>query len=340
MDVSIIGNRAAALARTIALLAALGACACASAPEPRACVLPERDRAWVDRALEAWRFASREIAGIAPVSAFEGVFFSADCVLRSGNALGSATAEGVTWTATPHSGSIPLPDGSEMPVSVTSYVSGNKGAPYFVMSTPSVWEAAGVGQGAALETSMVAVLLHEASHVAQIGPYGARLGALIDRNQLPDSFNDNAVQERFKDNEEFAASVKKETELFIDAATTPDDAEARTLARKALQLVRERQARWMTGDDAYLAEAEDLWLTFEGSGQWLGYQWQVHPRGGAQAPPELIARATNGRQWSQTEGFAVVMALDRIAGPGWKKHAFGDGARTVLEMLDDALAEH
>jgi hypothetical protein len=33
------------------------------------------------------------------------------------------------------------------------------------------------------------------------------------------------------------------------------------------------------------------------------------------------------------------VALDRIAGPGWKRHAFGDGAKTVLEMLDDALAE-
>ena len=51
-----------------------------------------------------------------------------------------------------------------------------------------------------------------------------------------------------------------------------------------------------------------------------------------------MARFANGRQWSQTEGFAVVMALERIAGPSWKRHAYGDGARTVLEMLDDALA--
>jgi hypothetical protein len=31
------------------------------------------------------------------------------------------------------------------------------------------------------------------------------------------------------------------------------------------------------------------------------------------------------------------MALDRIVGPAWKKHAFGDGKQTVLEMLDAAL---
>ena len=328
-----------ALLQSLALAAALAASACATAPAPPACALPDADRAWVERALEAWRFTSREITGIGPVSGFQAVFFSADCVLKSGNALSSPTGQGVTWTSSPHNGNVPLPDGSEMPAGVTSFVSGEKGVTALVMSTPSVWAAAGVGERPELDTRMVAVLLHEGSHVAQIGPYGSRLGALIKRYSLPDSFNDDAVQERFQENAEFAASVKQETQLFVDAAAATDDAEARRLAREARRLMRERQARWVTGDDAYLVEAEDIWLTFEGAGQWTGYQWLVHPRGGAQEPADIMARFTKGRRWSQTEGFALVMALDRIAGSGWKRHAFGDGARTVLEMLDDALAE-
>jgi hypothetical protein len=325
--------------KALALIAAIVATACASATPPPACALPEKDRAWVDRALDAWRFTSREITGIGPVPNFEAVFFSADCVMTSRDALGSATADGVTWTASSHHGTIPLPDGSEMPAGVTSFVSGDKKRTYLVMSTPGIWEAAGVGEGASLETLMVAVMLHEGSHVAQIGPYGPRLDALVDRYSLPDSFDDNAVQKRFRDNEEFAASVKDETRMFLAAASAESDAEAKSLAREALRLVRERQARWMVGNDAYLAEAEDIWLTFEGAGQWTGYRWLVHPEGGAQPPEEVVARFTKGRWWSQTEGFAVVMALDRIAGPGWKRHAFGDGTRTVLEMLDDALAD-
>ncbi|MHB0972484.1 MAG: hypothetical protein ACYC7A_22600 [Thermoanaerobaculia bacterium] len=101
--------------------------------------------------------------------------------------------------------------------------------------------------------------------------------------------------------------------------------------------MRERQARWLVGPDAYFVEAEDIWLTFEGAGQWVAHQWLVHPRSGAQPPDEVLARFTKDRHWSQTEGFAVVMALDRIAGPGWKKHAFGEEPRTVQEMLDAAL---
>ena len=326
------------LLKTLVLAAALAASACASAPASPACALPETDRAWVERTLEAWRLASREITGIEQVPNFQAIFFSADCVMRSGNALSSPSAEGVTWTAARHGGTIALPDGSEIPAGVTSFASGKKGLTYFVMATPTVWRAAGISEGLGLETTMVAVMLHEASHVAQIGPYGPRLGSLIERYKLPDSFNDNAVQERFRDNEEFAASVKKETQLFLDAAAADGDVEARSLAGEGRRLMRERQARWLVGDDAYLAEAEDIWLTFEGSGQWAGYQWLIHPRGGGQPQADVLARFTRGRQWSQTEGFAVVLALERLAGPNWKRHAFGDGARTVLEMLDDALA--
>src|SRR6185436_4853927 len=113
------------------------------------------------------------------------------------------TAAGVTWTASPHSGTISLPDGSEIPAGVVSFVAGKKDLLYLVMSTPSVWLAAGVGKSPRLETTMVAVMLHEGSHVAQTGPYGPRLGALIDQNHLPDSFNDNAVQDCFKAVPEF-----------------------------------------------------------------------------------------------------------------------------------------
>ena len=268
---------------------------------------------------------------------FQAIFFDAACVLTSENALSSPTAEAARWTASRHTGEVVLPDGKRIPAGVTSFTSGANGSYFFVMSTPSIWEAGGVGEGESLKRTMIAVLLHEGSHIAQLGPYGPRLGALIDRYSLPDSFSDDTMQERFGANAEFTASVKRETELFLAAAASNDDAEAKRLAREGLQRMRERQARWLVGEDAYFVEAEDVWLTFEGAGQWVAYQWLIHPRGGGAQPAEVMPRFTGNRWWSQTEGFAVVMALDRIAGPGWMRHAFGDGAQTVLEMLDRAV---
>jgi hypothetical protein len=324
--------------KTLALAAVLTLGGCAAVTAPPACALPERDRIWRDRAVEAWHFSARELTGIGRVPNFQAIFFSADCVMKSANALAGRDGNSVTWTATPHKGTIALPDGSEIPAGVVSYVYGEKDLMYLVMSTPSVWEAGGVGQGTALDTMMIAVLLHEGSHVAQTGPYGPRLGALIERYKLPDSFNDDTMQNRFRENAEFAASVKRETELFLEAAVAKDDASARNLAKEARRLMRERQARWFVGDDEYFAEAEDIWLTFEGAGQWTGYQWMVHPGGGAQPPAEVMAKFTKNRFWSQTEGFALSLTLDRLVGSRWKQHAFGDGARTFVEMLDDALA--
>lgn len=140
-------------------------------------------------------------------------------MLTSAKALSSGDPEAVTWAAAQHRGSIALPNGEEMPAVVTSFASGEEGLFYFVMSTPSVWRAGGVDGGPIpLETMMVAVLLHEGSHVAQIGPYGPRLGALIEANHLPDSFSDDSLQERFREEPEFAASIERETELLMAAA--------------------------------------------------------------------------------------------------------------------------
>ena len=300
--------------------------------------MSEADRAWIDRALEAWRFASREISGIGRVPRCRAFFFDAGCLLTSDDALTSPTAEGVTWTAAPHAGTITTPDGKKVPAGVTSFAAGEPDLRYFVMSTPSVWEANGVGKGRDLETTMVCVLLHEGSHVAQLGPYGSRLGALVQRSEDPESFNDDVIEDRFKADREFAAAVERESQLFLQAAAAQDDGEARLFAYEARELMRERHARWFVGDDAYLVEADHVWLTFEGSAQWVAYQWLVHPRGGAQAPADPMRRFMRG-SWSQTQGFALVMALDRIVGPAWKRHAFGDGEKTVIEMLDAALAD-
>jgi hypothetical protein len=204
------------------------------------------------------------------------------------------------------------------------------------MSTPSVWTAGGVSRGPRFEATLVAVMLHESSHIAQLRCYGKRLGALIDAHDLPDDFDDNAVQDRFGTNAEFSASVHAETALFLGAAAERDDLEARLLADEARYMMRERAERFFVGDDAYLREAEDLWLTFEGAGQWTGYRWLIHPQGGGE-DPESLPGFTRGSNWSQIEGFALFLALDRLMGAQWKDHAYGDGAKTALEMLDAAL---
>ena len=103
--------------------------------------------------------------------------------------------------------------------------------------------------------------------------------------------------------------------------------------------MRARYARWFTGRDAYRAEAEPLWLTMEGSAQWVAYQWEVDPRGGKVRASDVRSGFVNDKWWSQREGFAAFMALDRLSGAAWKRQAFHLGRKNILEMLDEAASE-
>jgi len=305
-----------------------------------ACIMSDADRAWIERAMEAWRFTSREITKVQVATPFQAVLFDAGCTLTSPDALTAATAGRVAWRATPHGATVPLPDGQEIPAGVISFTSADDASAFFVMSTPSVWRANGVDNlGIGLETMMTAVLLHEASHVAQSASYGKRITRLAELHHLPDSFNDDSLQNDFEGNGDFSASVARETDLFFQAAAAHDDSTALRLARQARDMMKARAARWFVGDKAYYLEAEDLWLTFEGSGQWAGYRWLIDPRGAAQPVDVALPNfARRGKWWSQTEGLAVALTLDRLGAADWTHHAFGDGSLTLLQMLDARLA--
>ena len=303
------------------------------------CLSPA-DTAWVAKAMDAWDQTSREITRIPRVNNITAVFFDADCAWSSDTAMnGGARA----WTGRSFSDRVPLPNGELIPPGVTSFAMSDAkdNRNFFVMSTPSIWRTAVKSQNGlgSLELLMTAVVLHEATHVAQMPTYGKRIEKLAAANKLPEDLNDDSIQQRFEGKAEFKESIGRETDLLLAAATTKDGATAARLAREARAAMKARQQRWYTGTDIYLSEVEDLFLTLEGSAQWAAYQWLIHPRGGAVDPRAAFGSfGWRGKWWSQNQGFALFMALDRLAPGAWKRHAFGDGAKTGLEMLDAALA--
>ena len=299
------------------------------------CALSASDQAWLDDSMEAWAYTSRAITKVGNVENIRGVFFDARCMLVSDTAMNGGRE---FWRATKHNGQVKVPNGPTIPADVISFAMGGEDAEQFVMSTPSIWRAANKSDNGlgSLEKLMTVVVIHEGTHVAQNPTYGSRIGALAAAHKLPEDFNDDSIQKRFGGNAEFAASIKKETELLFAAADARDLNEAKRLTREARDLMRLRQRRWYTGADIYLTAADDIWLTMEGAAQWAAYQWVIDPRGGGVAPERTQFRT--GRWWSQVQGFAVFMALDRLAGDTWKRHAFGDGAKTALQMLDEAIA--
>jgi hypothetical protein len=308
-----------------------------SPAQPLACDVSTADRAWIKRALDAWRLTAREITHLDLSRRFKAVFFDSSCVLTSDTALSSSNAAGIVWSAAPHTGEIVIPNGSRIPSGVISFSGAGNDSPYFVMSTPSIWRMANVpARQMDLETLMVFVLIHEGSHVAQSPTYGAQIGPIAVEAGLPEGFNDDSMQEVFGSNPAFVDSIRRETDLLFRAAAAEDVSEARSLAREARALMRARAGRWFVGEQDHFNGIEPLFLTFEAAGQWAGYKWLTHPRGGGVADTAALRESMRGNWWSQNQGLGIALTLDRL-GVEWSNEAFGPGRLNVVQMLDAAL---
>jgi hypothetical protein len=314
------------LAAALALL--LAGCATATTPAP-GCTMAREDRAWLESALDTWRKAEVEQLGLAPQPLPTVIAADTLCTYT----LPRGGFAGVT--ATPHGETVVFPDGGEAPVGPISFASGEGG--YFAMSLPSVWRAAGVTSEFGLEQLMTGVLLHEMMHVRQIDLASTSLaGVATSVGVSDDELTDKIVQQRFESDPAYAAAYAEERDTLFAAAATPDEAEARRLAAKALELMRARHARWFTGDKAGFAAMDDVFLTMEGIGQWLIYRHFLEA--GRPAAEVLPAVRRGGRQWSQDHGLALILVVDRRL-PGWQRSAFRDPEWRASNLLAAAVAQ-
>jgi hypothetical protein len=296
-----------------------------------ACVIDAGDRAWLSKALGVWRLVEREAFGLRPAVRQPGfILFDRVCAYPS--------ADGARWVGEPHGGEVKLPDGEGLPSQVASFaVAGEDASPVMVLARPTVWRAGGVTSEMGLENLMFAVFAHEMAHTRQFEVYNPRFGRIAETTSVGNDFNDDVIQDRFGAEAEFAASVTRERELLFLAAEEMDSMKAKALAREALELMHVRRARWFVGDKAGFAELEDVFLTMEGVGQYAGYFWLSHARGGAFSHDEAVTgMRRGGKRWSQDEGLGIFLTLDRLD-PDWPRKAFGASPMTALEMLAQAV---
>ncbi len=301
------------------------------------CKMLDSDQLWLDRSVAAWRSAAQQYGKFVVPAGAEAIIGSAECVLRSDTAL--FPDKPVKWQSIDGKGKIPIIEDFAMPLSPISQAIEVNGQPLFIMSAPSVWRKSDVPGGEiGLENLMTAVFIHETSHVLQQKTYFAAINEIAKANNLPESFSDDSIQDQFKRDKIYAASVEKETAFLFAAAKAATDIQARKLARKALSSIKARRAKYFVGKNAFMARTEDIFNTLEGSGQWLGYQWLVDPKGGNLPAADAMERFGAGSGfWSQAQGMALLSAVNRIDGGAWKQTAFGDGKRAGIEFLEDAL---
>ncbi len=281
---------------------------------------------WIDRWLGAWELMSTKVLHIGRGRNYDMVFFDENC---------EYTMTAGKWRAKPHHGQITTPDGKTVPVGLMSFSSGSeKSGPFFVMAGPDIW----VKAKAATSTNdkrLTAVFLHEYSHVRQVGGFDV-IGSIEKDWKFKDSFDDDVVQSHFGSNEEYVKAFNTERDLLYRAAAANSIDEVRSLASEALSMMKSRHARWFVGDEAVFATLDSVWLSLEGSGQWIGYAYLANPHGGAMSAQEAIDKMRGRKKWwSQDEGLGLFLVVDRLM-PQWPSLVFHRPSMGALELLERA----
>jgi hypothetical protein len=292
----------------------------------------DADRVWLENALLQSRRAEQAFLALAPQPLPTIVAIDDRCtyLLEDGRVSSPIRTQA-------HGGSATLPDGREVDVGPISFASHEAGG-FFAMSLPSVWRAAGVTSELGLERLMDGVLLHELLHVRQSALANAALARPTEASGIADDLlDDDIIQRQFGSDPAYATAWAEERDLLFAAAAAPDDDAARQLAAAALERMRSRRARWLNGANAPFAELDDIFLSMEGMGQWLAYRALRSPEGGGvSADQALSAIRRGGRQWSQDQGLALLLTVDRLL-PDWQQRAFRDPDWRAERLLAAAV---
>jgi hypothetical protein len=327
-------------AMIVALLsAAILSSSAPSAAEPPRCRFAGETRAWTAQALASWDRLDRERLRMPrPVTPIITLFDQSCAYTLTPDRRGDFRVGSRAYRAAgrPHDGQVRLPDGNSVPAQRLAFASPvSNGDMFFIMALPALWRADATESRDANLLAMV-VFMHEFAHSQQADGLGERIDGLI-AHGLPQDANDDVVQDRFGGRPGYAAEYAAERDLFYRSAEAADDGAARDGLAAAADRMAQRRARWFTGEEALYAEADDVFLTLEGTGNWAAWTWLTDPRGGRMAPADATAFIRGGgRQWSQDEGLGVMLAIDRLT-PDWPALAFGEDGVTADTLMARAL---
>ena len=308
---------------------------------------------WLQNWFDAWKLVSTDILRLPPDSAPEMVFFDSVFVFTTSNTTSpdGSTIDGpaffgqkLSWRKMHHNGELTLPDGQKVPVGLMSFASPTKeGKSFFVMAAPSFWKSTGVkSDELGLDKLITGVFLHEFAHIRQFKGFGRQIDSLWNKHAFGDtaSLSDDIVQDIFKADSQYIRQFRAETDMFYNAADAKSKQTSRQLIATALDRLTARQQKYFTGEKAVLKDLDNIFLSMEGLGQFVGVLWLMHPKGGNVSRDIAIKGFRRKRnQWSQDEGLAMFLALTKVGKPDWARDMFSEQPTHIIDLLNNAVGK-
>jgi len=218
-------------------------------------------------------------------------------------------------------GKLWVPDREPLPLVPRSVTMVNsKGQkPFTILPLPRLFRrAAPPDEAAELNKAFLGAAVHELTHTRQLVGYGKRLDDLRARFRLPETVDDNIIQERYGEDTVYAAILAEERAALNEAVFAKNAVEAKSQLGIALESADLRKKTFFDGDNAGLSELEDFFLVLEGAGMWAQYQQARRVAPPSEPWQRTLSLLMNRTQsWSQGEGLALFVLLDRYR-PNWQ----------------------
>ncbi len=294
----------------------------------------------------AWELVSKNIYGIDQARPVEFVFFddkyvysTSDVAVKKGRPVKGNNLMNLRfyWRRELHNDSITLPDKSEVPISLMAFAGEipTEGKSFFVMPLPSFWKQAEVSsKELGLENLITGVFIHEFSHSQQMQNFGKKATVFEKQSSFGIEFSDDIVQNIFSKDQEYLKLYKKETRILY--GSIKNNALDKTELSEGLSLMNQRHNKYFNGKFENLKEIDDFFLTMEGLGQYSMFLWLTHPEGGnIKSEIAIVGVRRGGKWWSQDEGFALFLILDKLTSPNnWAKDMFGEKTESVVVLIN------
>jgi len=297
----------------------------------------------------AWKLISRDIYKIDKVKPVDFVFFD-DKYVYSTSAISvknGTTVKGnnlmnlkFQWKRKLHNDSLILPDKSVVPLKLMSFAAEtpNEGKSFFVIPLPSFWEQAGVSsKELGIENLITGVFMHEFSHTQQMQNFGNKMTEYEKQNTFEADFSDDIVQNLFANDTTYVKYYKREVELFY--ASIKNNILDKNAVTEGFVFFKQRQTEFFKDKYKNLREIDNFFLTMEGMGQYSMFLWLTHPKGGNLKKDIAIEGVRRGgKWWSQDEGFALFLILDKLAtSKSWAKSMFGNKTESVVSLINKLI---
>lgn len=305
---------------------------------------------WLENWFSAWELMSKQVLKLpkstpptmlfyddmyvyttSKISAPNGVFFDGPKLL----------GEKLPWRKELHNDTLTIPDGQRIPIQLMTFAAPSKQKDveaFFVMAAPVFWKGVGIeSKEVGLEKLLTGVFLHEFSHTRQMNGMGSKITDFDNNNTFNVEVSDDIIQDYFAKNNLYVTDYKNELSILYAAAFTKKKSELYALTRKGLRLFREKQLKYIRPTNEVLIDMENIFLSMEGLGQFMIVSWLTNPDGG-NIPFDIAVKATrrNKKWWSQDEGLALFLILDKLATPDWKM-MFSDNPIDVITLIEKEL---